>query len=126
MAFDAMLTPGPAVLHVASFDLEVGEFFKGETRHQIAVSAEGVARLGRFVAAAFADQKSPLPAATSAGNYGANSRFVAANGSYYFPNTCNVWTANALLAAGLDVTPSLAVTSRALLHQVRQIGKTAH
>lgn len=123
MALDAMLTPGPSVLHVAAFDAPPADFFKGEVIHRLPLTSTGVANLGRFVARSFADQTSPEPAATSPGDHGADSRYVAANGSYYFPNTCNVWTANALLAGGLDVTPALAVTSRALLHQVRQIAK---
>ncbi len=123
MALDAMLTPGPSVLHVAAFDSPPDAFFKGQLVHRIAMTATGVTNLGRFVARTFADQSSAEPVATSAGNYGPDSRYVAANGSYYFPNTCNVWTANALREGGVDVTPALAVTSRALLHQVRQIAK---
>lgn len=123
MALDAMLTPGPAVLHVAAFDKDPGAFFKGQVVHRIPMTASGVQAVGRFVARSFADQTSSEPAATSPGDYGQDSRYVAATGSYYFPNTCNVWTANALQAGGADVSPTFAVTSRALLHQVRQIAK---
>lgn len=122
-AADAMLTPGPAVLHVASFDQPVESYFKAEVFHRIPVTASGAGRIGRYVADSFADRTSAAPQATGKGNYGPDSRFVAATGSYYFPHTCNVWTAEALQAGGLETTPALAVTSRALLHQVRQIAK---
>lgn len=125
MALDAMVTPGPSVLHVAAFDDMPASFFKGQVVHRIPLTSSGVAHLSRYLARAFADQTSTEPTATSPGDYGPNSRYVAATGSYYFPNTCNVWTANALLAGGADVTPALAVTSRALLHQVRQIAKSS-
>ena len=50
------------------------------------------------------------------------SRFYRANGSYYFPETCNVWTARALESAGVPMVPLLAITAESLLGQVGDVG----
>ncbi len=55
------------------------------------------------------------------GIYG-ESTFYRAQGSYYFPKTCNVWTAKALQQAGLPVTPQLVLTADHLLSQTREFG----
>ena len=65
MAADAMLTPGPAVLHVASFDQPVEAYFPNEVLHRIPVTRSGTSRIGRFVAASFADHVSTEPASST-------------------------------------------------------------
>ena len=55
------------------------------------------------------------------GIYG-ESTFYRAQGSYYFPKTCNVWTAKALQQAGLPVSPHLVLTADHLLSQTREFG----
>jgi hypothetical protein len=122
LAADAMATPGPSVIHIATFDPDVAARFRGQEILRLPVSREGLAALHRFVAATFVTGEGGLPVTSSPGDYGAGSRFVEARGLYSFPRTCNVWTAEALTAAGLPLTPKLAITSRNLLFQAGRTG----
>ncbi len=125
-ALDAMLTPGPAVLHVASFDASPEAYFSKEPLYRIPVSPAGLQELTRFVASSFQWSERGEPLVTGPGDYGPDSQFVKATGRYYFPNTCNVWTAKALASADVPMTPSVAVTSQALLHQVERVAFVVH
>jgi hypothetical protein len=87
--------------------------------HRLTVDEQGMRAIARFVAASFETGPDGAERFVGHGFDGPTSRFVAAKGSYYFPNTCNVWTAEALAAAGVPMMPPLAVTSRALIHQAR-------
>ena len=58
----------------------------------------------------------------AAGLYG-DSRFYPARGHFHLFNTCNVWTARALQAAGLPMQPRLAVTASALIDQAARHGR---
>jgi hypothetical protein len=55
------------------------------------------------------------------GLYG-NSRFYLSRETYHLFNTCNVWTARALRAAGLPITPARAISVESLMSQARKFG----
>jgi hypothetical protein len=57
------------------------------------------------------------------GIYG-ESAFYRARGTYYFPNTCNVWTARGLKAAGVTIVPELCSAADAVLLAARREGMT--
>jgi hypothetical protein len=57
-----------------------------------------------------------------AGLYG-QSHFYRALGSYYFPKTCNVWTAGALKASGFAASTVTALTAENVLKQSRRFGR---
>ena len=68
------------------------------------------------------DRTGETPENLGEGLYG-RSRFYRANGSYYFPKTCNVWTAQALKTAGLPTRPATSMTAESVLRQSLKIGR---
>ncbi len=122
ITLDALLLPGPSVLHVARLTKAPADAFPEAPIVELALTAPEFRALVRHVAGTFALGPDGLPVTTSKGDYGEGSRFVAAKGEYYFPNTCNVWTAEGLRAAGLPVVPELAMTARNLMFQAGRVG----
>ena len=53
------------------------------------------------------------------------SRFYPARERYYLWRTCNTWTARALRAAGVPITPLYAITAGNVMYQARQSGEEA-
>ncbi len=117
----AALVPTPSVLHLASFDGRVEDFFSASDLVELSLDDAQFERLCEFLSATF-DRADETPANLGEGLYG-RSRFYRANGSYYFPKTCNVWTAQALKAAGLPARPAASMTAESVLKQARRIGR---
>jgi uncharacterized protein (TIGR02117 family) len=120
-AIDAFVTPGPSVLHVATFAAAPPARFPHDEVLRLGVARERFPALQRYLQDAFALDADGAVVVTSPGDYGAGSNYVRANGLYYFPNTCNVWTARALAAAGLPVVPEVAISTRNLMYQTRRL-----
>jgi hypothetical protein len=59
------------------------------------------------------------------GIYG-DSTFFRANGKYYFPNTCNVWTARGLKTAGVPIVPELCGAALPVLAAAHNVGETIY
>ena len=112
--------PSPSVLHVAGFRGPPAQYFRASEVIELAVPAEGFANLVRYIHEAH-ERTGALPAASlGSGLYG-DSRFYPAWESFHLFRTCNVWTAQALRAAGLPVVDS--ITMEGLMSQAREIGK---
>ena len=56
----------------------------------------------------------------------ADGFFFRARGNYYFPKTCNVWTARCLQSSGMPMTPEVCGAADAVLMNVRKFGETIH
>jgi uncharacterized protein (TIGR02117 family) len=124
LTLDALLTPGPAVLHVGTLDVAPPAYFDGQPVVTLDITSEGMRRLATYLRETYALDPSGRPVHTGHPGYYArgDSYFVRATGAYFFPNTCNVWTARALRAAGVPVSPALAVTAENLLFQASRVG----
>ncbi len=98
----ALFWPTPSVMHVAAFSPLPERYFELGEVERLWVSAQGLARLQRFIAARFirAGQQPPQP--FGRGLYG-RSRFYRARGEYLFTYTCNSWSAEALAQAGAPI-----------------------
>jgi len=118
----ALFRPTPSVLHVAAIEGEVVAAFASSTIVRLPLSADGRERLLDFIRAEFQRDAGGRPIAVAPGLYGA-SRFYRANGEFYFPRTCNWWTAQALAAGGVPIEPARAVTARGLLVQAARHGE---
>lgn len=118
----ALFRPTPSVLHVAAIDGELAAAFASSTIVRLQVSASGLQKLLEFIGAEFQRDAPGGPIAVAPGLYGA-SRFYRASGEFYFPRTCNWWTAEALAVAGVPVEPARAVTARGLLVQAARHGE---
>lgn len=115
--------PNSSVLHVVGWDQSPEELFKGGDVIRLEVDETHFAELCRHVHETYAYDEQGHAQDLGRGIYG-DSRFFRAKGKYYFPNTCNVWTARGLKAAGLPVVPELCAAADALLVAVRGSGTT--
>jgi len=120
LALKATLWPTASVLHVAAFRGPPERFFVGSDVVAVALSGRGFRRLATFVADAHARDEGGRAVRLGRGKYGA-SRFYLGRERYVL-TTCNVWTARALRAAGLPITPAWALTAGNVMFQVRRAG----
>ena len=118
LALRAALWPTDSVLHVVAFDTPPERFFTGSDLVEVALSVRGFQELVAFVADAHATDDRGDAIRLGAGKYGA-SRFYLGRERYLL-TTCNVWTARALRAAGLAITPAWALTAASVMFQVRR------
>jgi uncharacterized protein (TIGR02117 family) len=118
MALEAVLVPTASVLHVMGFSGPAAERFPGSEVVAIRLSLEAFDRLSRHVGRSFATDTHGRASDLGPGLYG-RSRFYLSRDTYHAFNTCNVWTARALRAAGCATTPAAALTVGGLLRQVR-------
>jgi uncharacterized protein (TIGR02117 family) len=122
IALRSVFWRNPAVLHVVALDREPIDYFPEGGIVRVAVSTNGFNRLCRYLSASYATQGpgwSPID--LGQGIYG-DSRFYRATGHYYFPNTCNVWTARALRSTGAPITPCYAARAENVFNQASEFG----
>ena len=121
LCLKAALLPTPTVMHIVAFDLPPEEFFPVSDIIQVELSEQGFEELCRHVADSYNREGSDEAEPLGPGIYG-NSYFYRANGSYYFPKTCNVWTAHALRKAGCPIVPAIAVNAGSVVSQTKKFG----
>jgi uncharacterized protein (TIGR02117 family) len=119
----AAFWPTPSVMHVVGIRRPVEDFFVASDIVELEVSAEGFERLCRFIHEGYQLDANGEPEALGPGLYG-DSFFYRSGERYYFPKTCNSWTARALASAGVRIVPQLSMTTGAVLRQVRPQGRT--
>lgn len=117
----AALWPTPSVVHAAGFRGTPRQFYQASDIVEVQLSAEQFERLCHFIAGTLKHDEFGQATALGPGIYG-ESVFYRANGSYYFPKTCNVWTARALQEAGLPVRSFGAIRAESVLSQARPLG----
>jgi len=118
----AALWPTSSVLHIVGFNGAVTAYYSSSEIIEIKLGEPGFELLSRYIAASFARDGSGQALPLGRGLYG-NSRFYLSRESYHLLNTCNVWTARALRAAGVPVTPSFSITVEQLMAQAQTFGK---
>jgi uncharacterized protein (TIGR02117 family) len=117
----ALFWGNPSVLHVVGFNEPPATYFSKSKLARVELSPEGFARLCQFIDTSYTRTAAGNTIPLGSGIYG-HSEFYRANGSYYFPHTCNHWAAGALRAAGCPVTPLCSVTAGCVMGQVRRFG----
>jgi len=117
----AALSPTASVLHIVGFNGPVPAYFPYSEIIGIELSSAGLEQLSRTVAASFARDEAGNITSLGPGLYG-NSRFYLSRETYHLFNTCNVWTARALGAAGLPITPATATRVENLMSQAYKFG----
>ena len=117
----AIFWPTPSVLHMVGFDRPPAKSFPDSKVIRVELTPEGFSNLCAFVDAAYTRTASSQAIPLGPGLYG-ESEFYRANGSYYFPRSCNYWTASALRSAGCPTVPLCSVTASCLMAQVRRFG----
>jgi uncharacterized protein (TIGR02117 family) len=121
IALRAMFWRNPAVLHVVAMDAAPDAYFPYSGIIKITVGTNGFDQLCSYLSASYATNALGMPIDLGEGIYG-TSRFYRATGHYYFPNTCNKWTARALRATGAPITPFYAVRAANVFNQSRKFG----
>ncbi len=122
VAAKAVCWPTPSVLHVAAIPDDIREEFPDNDIVAVELSEAGFERLRDRLRHTF-HLAEGRPVAAARGLYG-NGKFYRARGKFYFPRTCNYWSASALRAAGCPVTPARACTAGGVMAQVKKIGRS--
>lgn len=120
-ALRAMFWRNPAVLHVVSLDEPPEEYFPYSGVIRINVTTNGFQRLCSYLEQSYKRDEEHNPIDLGKGIYG-ESRFFRATGHYYFPNTCNKWTARGLRATGAPISPFYSVRAANVFRQSRKFG----
>jgi len=121
----AALSPTASVLHIVGFNRPVQVYFPYSEIIGIELPPAGFEHLSRTIAQSFARDRDGYVVSLGPGLYG-NSRFYLSRESYHLFNTCNVWTARALRAAGLPITPATAIRVESLMSQAENFGALLH
>ncbi len=114
------LAPGPAVMLVVPLAVSPEAFAGAANAFALRVTPKGLGRLSEFLWDDLAKDATGSPRAVGAGPY-PGSMFYASVGTYDLGHTCNTWTAEALVAAGLPVDASGVVFAGRLLDQLRPL-----
>ena len=117
----ALFWPTPSVLHVVGFNGPPEREFPESKVMRVEFSPEGFTALCAQIDHEFTKTSHGKPIPLGPGLYG-ESEFYRANQSYYFPKTCNWWTAQTLRAGGCPVTPLWSVTAGSVMRQVKKFG----
>ena len=117
----AMFWRNASVLHVVAMDKEPEAYFPYSAIIRVAITTNGFDGLCDYLSRSYATNSAGRQIDLGKGIYG-NSRFFRAVGRYYFPNTCNRWTAGALRATGAPISPFYAVRAENVLNQTRKFG----
>lgn len=105
-ALAAALVPKPGVLHIVGFRGDVRRTFPASDIVALRISPQGLAQLIARVRASYERDATGQAVMLGPGLYG-DSRFYGSVERFHLFNTCNVWTAAALRAAGLPIASSL-------------------
>jgi len=117
----AAVLPTPTVLHLVDLRFSVVTHFPESGIIQVDLSEKGFQKLCTYIESSFLMDSKGNVIEAGPGIYG-RSRFYRSNESYFFPKTCNVWTASALRTAGCPITPVYAVRSKNVFNQTKKFG----
>lgn len=118
----AVLLPTASVLHIVGFSGSVPSNFLQSEIIRIDLSDRGFERLCTYIEKSYAKDASGKNRPLGTGLYG-NSRFYLSRDIYHAFNTCNVWTARALRAAGCPIIAALAIEVDDLMSKAAAFGE---
>jgi len=117
----AALLPTPTVLHVVDLRYSVDTHFPASGIVKVDLSENGFKKLCTYIESSFLKNEQGNFIETGPGIYG-RSRFYRSKENYFFPKTCNVWTASALRTAGCPITPLYAIRAINVFNQTKKFG----
>ena len=121
LAIRAAFFSNGSVVHVVGLPTRPRQALSTGDVVEVRLSRPGFDALAQFVDGSFDREGQRAASRRGPGLYG-DSGFYSARGRYHLLYTCNTWTADALRAAGLPITPIYAMTAGNLMWQVRQFG----
>ncbi|MFC2088069.1 DUF2459 domain-containing protein [Calditrichota bacterium] len=122
LAIKAALWPTESVLHINGFDKSVEEYYYFSELIRFEISLEQFKNLYLFIFKTFARDSVGNEIWIGKGHYN-DSQFFLGEDKYYFPKTCNVWTAQAINRAGFDISPFRFQTAENLIDYLHNIGE---
>ena len=117
----AGLLPSASVLHIVGFRGTVTHFFPHSEVIRIDLSGAGFERLCANLASSYAENEAGHSQPLGPSLYG-DGQFYLSRETYHAFNTCNVWSARALRAAGCPITPAFTLTVDTLMARAAQLG----
>jgi uncharacterized protein (TIGR02117 family) len=121
LAVRTLLWPSSSVVHVACFNGPPEQVFAEADVIAVRLSERGFRELCNCIHQTCEQDGQGRPIELGPGLYG-ESRFLQARGKYYFPNTCNAWTARVLRSAGCPITPVYCAAAQGVTLQARRFG----
>ena len=118
----AGLLPTASVLHVVGFSGAVTRYFPHSEVIRLELSEAGFEQLCQYLADSFSRDADDLSQPLGPSLYG-EGRFYLSRETYHAFNTCNVWTARGLRAAGCPLTPAFTLTVDSLMSSAAKIGQ---
>lgn len=122
LTIKAALWPTSSVVHVVGFDSPVEKYFSYSGLIMLSIPDTAFSTMLSFIDLASEKDSSGQAILIGKGLYG-NSRFYEGEATYYFPKTCNVWTAQCLKEAGLPLYPLKFQRSAVLMEFISEYGK---
>ena len=122
LALQAAFRSQGSVLHVVGLRVHPHTYFPHSEMVSVPLSYDGLIRVSQFIHDTYSRDAAGKARRLGSGWY-PNSAFYQAIGTYYLFNTCNIWVAKALRAAGCAMTPASAVTAENVIAQARQCGR---
>jgi uncharacterized protein (TIGR02117 family) len=120
LTFKAAFWPTASVLHVVGFRGPLVRYFPYNEIIELELSQRDFKHLCRYLHNSYARDSPGVVRPLGPGLYG-DSRFYPARGKFHLLNTCNVWAARALQAAGYPLTS--AITTGGVMSQARKFGR---
>ena len=117
----AGLLPTASVLHIVGFNGPVPRYFPRSEIVRLDLSLTGFARLGAYIEGSYAKDARGAVQVLGPGLYG-DSRFYLSAETYHAFNTCNVWSARGLRAAGLPFSPPFMLTVDSIMSRAAAFG----
>ncbi len=114
--------PNPSVLHLVGWDRPPELVFPGDLV-RLVVDENDLIELCHYIHNSYEPDDNGRPQYLGNGIYG-DSSFFRARGKYYFPNTCNVWTAKALREAGVAASPRISILADPVVRAAQRAGTT--
>ena len=116
MTLKAGIIPTSSVIHLRAINQNELNKFSEDNIVSLTISEKGFRQLSLFIQNSFAKENDKfIP--ISKGLY-PNSIFYLSSKKYHIFNTCNIWTAQALQSAEIDISPSTSTTTNSLFSQI--------
>jgi len=122
LAIKALCWPTPSVIHVAAIRGKITDTFPNSRLVQIELSEAGFERLCSFIQHEFQISATGELVPVGPGVFG-KGQFYQARSKFYFPKTCNYWTASCLRSAGCPIRPLTSVTAGHVLSKTKKFGR---
>jgi uncharacterized protein (TIGR02117 family) len=114
LTLTAMFHSTGSVIHVVAVPEQIKTHYPTNKLEKLCLSHEEYTHFIDFIANSFAKDTTGTLIPLTKGIDG-NSQFYEGIGTYHLLNTCNKWTAQGLQQAGLDIYPTVNLTSNGVM-----------